>query len=119
MDIMGFYDTVLHIDSADPAIFKMVVRNAINYLNAIPAEKFELHIVANGGGATLVTKGHDELHALAKEIVARGVVIKVCANALAENNIEHENVWPECVIVPAGLVEVARLQKAGFSYIKP
>lgn len=119
MGIMGFYDAILHIDSADPAIFKMVMRNAVNYLNAIPAEKFELHIVANGKGVTQFTNGNDELHALALEVVARGVVIKVCANALAENNIRHENVWPECIIVPAGLIEVVRLQKAGFSYIKP
>ncbi|MDE5878854.1 MAG: DsrE family protein, partial [Desulfovibrio sp.] len=49
----------------------------------------------------------------------RGVRFKICANALAENGIAHERLWPGCQVVPAGLVEVVRLQREGFAYIKP
>ena len=105
------YDVVLHLDSNDPAKMRLVLRNAANYLNALPGEDFQLHIVANGGGAVLFTDD-----ALLKE---RGARFKICANALAEHGIDPARVWPECEIVPAGLVEVVRLQREGFAYIKP
>lgn len=116
---MGFYDLVLHVDMADSAIMKMAFRNANNYLNALPNESFVLSIVANGGAATLLVSANAELHNLALPVLAKGVLLKVCANALAENGIMHDEVWPEAEIVPAGLVEVVRLQRAGFAYIKP
>lgn len=113
------YDLVLHLDSNDPAMFRMVARNAVNYLNALPDEKFQLHVVANGGGAPQFTLEHADLHELAKPLIARGVIFKICANALAEHNIPATKVWPDCIIVPAGLVEIVRLQREGFAYIKP
>lgn len=113
------YDVILHLDSNDENMLLLVARNAINYLNGLPDEKFELVIVANGGGATLFNAEHEELHPLVTELLDRGVKIEVCANALAENNIEQEKVWSGCQIVPAGLVEVVRLQRKGFAYIKP
>ncbi len=53
------YDVVLHLDSNDPAKMRLVLRNAANYLNALPGEDFQLHIVANGGGAVLFTDDHE------------------------------------------------------------
>lgn len=116
------YDVCLHLDARDPAILALVLRNAENYLNGLPGETFQLDVVANGGGATLFAgEGAelDELKARATALMARGVRFKICANALAENGIAHDRLWPGCVVVPAGLVEVVRLQRAGFAYIKP
>lgn len=113
------YDVILHLDSADPAMLRLVLRNAANYLNALPGENFRINVVANGGGATLFTKDKNDLRELAIPVMERGVVIKLCANALAEHGISHDAVWTECEIVPAGLVEVVRLQREGFAYIKP
>ena len=116
---MGYYDLVLHVDSTDPAILKMVILNANNYLNALPSERFLLIIVANAGAVKLLTNEQQELHDFAKLVLNRGVSLRVCANALAENNLTQENIWPQCQIVPAGLVEIVRLQREGFAYIKP
>lgn len=113
------YDLILHLDSRDPDMLRLVFRNATNYLNALHDEKFSLQIVANGGGALLFTKDHQELHSMAEPLIEKGVIIKVCANALAEHAIDIDRVWSECRIVPAGLVEIVKLQRAGFAYIKP
>lgn len=113
------YDVVMHLDSRDPDIFRLVCRNAANYLNALPDEDFQLHIVANGGGAPCFSGGNAEFRRMAQELVDRGVTIKLCANALAEHNIARDEVWPGCQIVPAGVVEIVRLQREGFAYIKP
>lgn len=116
------YNVCLHLDAGDPALLALVLRNAENYFNGLPGETFQLDVVANGGGVLLFAAegaGCDELRARATALMARGVRFKLCANALAENGIPHDRLWPGCVVVPAGLVEVVRLQREGFAYIKP
>ena len=112
------YDAVLHIDAEEESRFRVVARNCANYLKALPDEKFELVVIANGAAVTLFT-GHDELRALAEPLMENGVRFKVCANALAEHNIDPVNLWPGCLVVPAGLVEIVKLQRSGYAYIKP
>ena len=116
------YDVCLHLDARDPAMLALVLRNAENYLNGLPGESFRLDVVANGGGAPLfAAEGPEfaELKARVAALIRRGVRFKVCANALAENGVAHDRLWPGCEVVPAGLVEVVRLQREGFAYIKP
>lgn len=116
------YDVCLHLDAREPAMLGLVLRNAENYLNALPGETFRLVVVANGGGAPLFAgegAAFDQLRAKTAELMARGVQFKICANALAENDIAPERLWLGCEVVPAGLVEVVRLQREGFAYIKP
>lgn len=113
------YNVLLHMDSRDENVFKLVARNALNYLNGLPDEKLELRVVANAGAVTLFTREHGDLRELILPLVARGVRFMLCANAIAENRIERESLWPECEIVPAGLVEIVKSQRAGFAYIKP
>ena len=75
------YDLCLHIDSNDPAMLRLVLKNAANYIKGLPGENFQL--------------------------------------AVADNSIDDSRLWQGCTVVPAGLVEVVRLQRAGFAYIKP
>ena len=113
------YDALLHLDSRDENVFKLVARNARNYLDGLPDEKFELRVVANAGAVTLFTREHGDLRELILPLVARGVRFMLCANAIAENHIDRDSLWPECEIIPAGLIEIVRSQRAGFAYIKP
>lgn len=112
------YNVVMHIDSGEPDRFRLVARNCANYLSALPDEKFEIAVVANAGAASLFV-GHDELRVLAEPLMAQGVRFKICANALREQNIDPVRLWPGCLVVPAGLVEIVKLQRAGYAYIKP
>ena len=104
------YDLCLHIDSNDPAMLRLVLKNAANYIKGLPGEKFQLAVVANGPAVILFTDGHADLRELAAPLLAQGVRVMLCANA---------RLWPGCSVVPAGLVEVVRLQREGFAYIKP
>lgn len=113
------YDLCLHIDSSESAMLQLVLKNAANYYKALPGESFHLVVVANGPAVKLFTGEHAELREQAAPLMARGLNIRLCANALADNKIEHSRLWQGCEIVPAGLVEVVRLQREGFAYIKP
>lgn len=113
------FDLILHIDSKEDSVMKMVLRNANNYLKALPQEKFELVVVANGGGVVHFVPGQKEFEEIGLDLAQKGVKFKLCANALADHNLTQAQMWPICEVVPAGLVEIVRLQRAGYAYIKP
>ena len=113
------YNLCLHIDSNDPAIGKLVMKNANNYLNGLPNEKPELVVVANGPAVQQFVKKNQELYEMAKPLMERGVKFMLCHNALKDNKFGDDEIWPGTTVVPAGLVEIVRLQREGFAYIKP
>ena len=59
------YDLCLHIDSNDPAMLRLVLKNAANYIKGLPGEKFQLAVVANGPAVILFTDEHADLRELA------------------------------------------------------
>ncbi|MBO4300886.1 MAG: DsrE family protein [Desulfovibrio sp.] len=113
------FDLCLHIDSKDTAVLRLVLANASNYFKALPDTPFHLVVVANGPAVTQFTTDNTECSALAAPLLKRGLRILLCANALADNGINKDTLWPGCEVVPAGLVEIVRLQREGFAYIKP
>ena len=113
------YNLCLHIDSRDPATLRLLLKNAANYYKALPDEKFQLVIVANGPAVCQFTNTNTEMNALAAPLLEKGMQINLCANALAENQIAKNEIWSGCAVVPAGVVEIVRLQQQGFAYIKP
>lgn len=113
------YDMCLHIDSRDPAVLRLLLKNAANYFKALPEEKFELVVVANGPAVCQFTRSNEEMRAIAAPLQDKGLCILLCANALADNSITENELWPGCTVIPAGVVEIARLQHRGFSYVKP
>lgn len=113
------YNLILHMDSDEANIMKLVLRNAANYLHALPGENFQLVIVANGPAVKSFVRGQGEYAETLESLSRKGVQFRLCANALRDNGLEKEDLWPFCTIVPAGLVEIVELQRAGFAYIKP
>lgn len=112
-------DLLLHVDSDEPAVLKLAFANAANYANALPGEKPRMVLVANGPAVKLFTSQHSELAARGRELADMGLDIRLCANALKGNDISRDALWPVCHVVPAGMVELVRLQREGFAYVKP
>ncbi len=78
-------------------------------------------IVAYGEGVqflqsdTLFSDEGSKVAALA----ARGVVFKVCENSLRAGNLVRRDLLPRVEVVPSGTLEIARLQREGYAYIRP
>ena len=90
-----FYDLLVHVDLPDESRFVMALGNINNYLAAL-----------NGEPCTVV-------------LLATGVSFRVCANAMKKVPITKEDLLPCVEVVPAGVVEIVRLQREDFAYIKP
>ena len=110
---------LLHIDMNDEIRLGMVLANAENYLSGAGKET-RVVIVANGSAVTLFQRENasawgDRISSLA----ARGVSFRICRNALASHDIGPERLLPACDLVPAGIIELVRLQSEGYAYVKP
>lgn len=111
------YDVVFHFDH-DPKALKISFNNIKNYMAHFTGPKPAVSLVVNGPGVQLLLKD-GEYAAQISEAHQLGAEIKVCNNALKSFDIAPEQLCPECVVVPAGIVELVELQNKGFRYIKP
>jgi intracellular sulfur oxidation DsrE/DsrF family protein len=111
------YNLLLHVDADDPKLLNLAFNNVANYRNALPGKNFEMVLVANGPAAKQFAA--PDCAARGRELMDMGLDIRVCANALKVFDVEADRLWAGCRIVPAGVVEIVRLQREGFAYIKP
>ncbi len=99
------------------------LRNIANHLAADPTAK--IVVVAHGAGIDFLLKGAKDKNGGAFEsavgdLVMAGVGFRVCNNTLESRHIDPKQVLADARIVPAGVVEIARLQaREGYAYIKP
>ena len=103
-----FYDLLVHVDLPDESRFVMALGNINNYLAALNGEPCTVVLLANGGPAEAIEK-----------LAQAGVSFRVCANAMKKVPITKEDLLPCVEVVPAGVVEIVRLQREDFAYIKP
>lgn len=111
------YDLLVHVDLSDSGRFAMALGNIANYLAALPQETFQVVLLANGAAAPFLCRASE--HAPAIQHLREAVSFRVCANALRKAGMQEQDVLPGVTIVPAGVVELVRLQREGFAYIKP
>ena len=115
-------NVLFHIDQL--AHWHMTVTNVKNMMEFGKDQniQFTIEIVANGEAVKYLTvdnPGQEQLAEQFKIICGNGVQIAACNNALKANDIKPSSLLPFITIVPAGVVEIAMKQEAGYSYIKP
>ena len=114
------YKAVIHIDLEDDLIFNLGLNNISNTLDALSGKELELILLVTGPGVALLAG--DQMYMFMeklRQITAAGVRIQVCERALTLFDIQKEDLFDGCEIIPAGVVGLIELQADGFAYIKP
>ncbi len=111
---------VFHIDWEKEENLIMALNNISNLLKAVPSEEASVCLLANGAAAKLFRRERafqyaPDIQSLSK----KGVRFLVCSNSLNNFGISQEELVESCDIIPAGIVELIRLQAEGYAYIKP
>lgn len=101
---------------------KANLRTLKNHLDAEP--NLEVIVVAHSDGVDFLLQGAKDNDGqpyaeVLRELRARGVHFRVCANTLTRQQIDISAVVPEAVLVPSGIAEISRLQKRdGYTYMR-
>jgi uncharacterized protein len=112
---------VYHIDDAAAQGLKGL-RNIRNHLDVDPTAK--ITVVTHANGVDFLMEGAKDANGGAyagpvSALVARGVKFEICEITLKNRNLKKEQFIQEAEFTPSGVVRIAKLQKAGASYIKP
>lgn len=111
---------VFHIDWDQEENLVMAITNITNLLKIVPTGEASICVLANGPAVKLFQ--HEKASGYVSDIQGlsdRGVHFRLCNNALNHFGIAGEKLIGPCEIVPAGIMELIRLQAEGYAYIKP
>lgn len=107
----------MHVDEDDEDKHAAALRNVSNLLDDL-GEETEVEVVAHSGGIGLCLSDSPQADTV-QTLIGRGVVIAACQNTLRGRGVDHERLAQGVVTVAAGIGELVRKQRDGWSYVRP
>ncbi|MBL0087388.1 MAG: DsrE family protein [Ideonella sp.] len=112
---------VYHISDTDAQALGGL-RNVRNHLDTDPTAK--ITVVTHAQGVDFLMEGAKDRNgspfaATVAALVNRGVKFEVCEITLKNRNLKKEQFIQEADFTPSGVVRLVKLQKQGYSYIRP
>lgn len=108
---------VVHLDEADPAKHASVLRNIGNLLSEL-GDGSPIELVVHGPGLAAAVR--DAPHAeQIRELLGRGITVAACANTMREKGVPADQLIDGVYVVPAGIAQLVRRQRDGWSYVRP
>jgi uncharacterized protein len=112
---------VYHIaDTASQALGGL--RNVKNHLDTDPTAQITIVTHAQGVDFLMLDakdRNGNAFEITVQELVKRGVKFEVCEITLQNRNLKRNQFIDEATFTPSGVVRLAKLQRAGFAYIRP
>ncbi|MFB6070827.1 MAG: DsrE family protein [Halanaeroarchaeum sp.] len=109
---------VFHHSNDDPELHGRVLANTANLLDDESVEIEGVVVVTNSGGLHLVTADSEYAERIGT-LRDRGVAFRQCGNTMDGTDIDEDDLVDGVEVVPSGVGELARLQEAGYAYLKP
>ena len=106
---------VFDITGKDTADQSALFRQIKNVLTLAPDAKIE--VVYHGQAITGLVQGQSFFAEKVKEFHQKGVTFAACNNSLKRLQIDPSLVLPDAIVVPMALLELAKKQEEGWSYI--
>ncbi|MFN0174902.1 MAG: DsrE family protein [Saprospiraceae bacterium] len=110
------YKMVFQLTSADTAVHTGLVKQLNNVLNAAPKSKIE--VVCHNQGIAFLVSAKTLQSKKIQDLKAKGVVFTACENTMRDRKIKREDLVPEAITVPAGIIEIVKKQRKKWAYIK-
>ena len=107
---------VFQLTSADTVIHQTLMSQLKNYYSVAPDTKFE--VVCHGGGLNMLLKKTCIIQDQIKMYADKGVSFVACEFAMKKRNVTKEELVDGAGTVISGVLEIAKKQQEGWSYIK-
>jgi intracellular sulfur oxidation DsrE/DsrF family protein len=103
--------------------FRQFLVNLSNHVSVLTPGRYDVRVVMHGAGLNLLRHGAravPQIAAAIDELKLKDVRFEICRITLRLNNVRVDDLYDvnEADLVESGVAQVARLQKAGFAYIK-
>ncbi len=112
---------IFHVDSPDVRELEMAFHNAHSVEMHAGKGDVRMVVVVNGPAVKFLLKGNNSgIDRQVHRLVSTGEVsFHVCETSLKAFHYKTTDVLGDCVIVPAGVIDIADLEASGYAYIKP
>jgi len=109
---------VFQVSDADAKKWTLALNNARNIQADLGEGNVELEIVVYGPGIGMLKNG-SEVAGRVEEALSSGVKIVACGNTMTTLHLTKDDMLLGIDYAKAGVVELMRLQQAGWAYIRP
>jgi uncharacterized protein len=109
---------IIQVSDSVPGKWNLALNNAKNIQDLIGKDKVDVEIVAYGPGIDML-KFESEVGTRIDKALADGVKIVACENTMKNMKLTKPDMLSSIGYVPAGVVEIMRKEKDGWSYIRP
>lgn len=107
---------VWDMSAKDTAEHSAIFRQVNNVLTADPNARIE--VVFHGNAIWVLTKDSSlHIQKIQKEL-QRGVILAACNNSMRRLKVDASQLLPGITVVPVAMIELARRQQEGWSYLK-
>lgn len=109
---------VLQVSDPDEAKWNLALNNARNLQADLGKANVDVEIVVYGPGIGML-KAESLVGNRITDSTAAGIRIVACENTMKAQKLKRDDMLASIEYVPAGVVEISRLQKQGWSYLRP
>lgn len=109
---------VLQVSDNDPAKWNLALNNAKNAQAELGADKVNIELVVFGPGIHMLKADSVTSNRVA-DAVKGGIKIVACQNTMDVLKLTKADMQASIGYVPAGVVELMKLQTAGWTYVRP
>ncbi len=112
------YQVVVQVSDDDPAKWTLALNNVKNVQAMLGAASVDIEIVAYGPGIGMLLQ-ESVAGPGVKQAIAGGVRVAACENTMKSRGLIKDDMLPQLLYVPAGVVELMKRQHEGYAYIRP
>jgi intracellular sulfur oxidation DsrE/DsrF family protein len=107
---------VFQLTSADTVIHQTLMSQLKNYFGVAP--DMQVEVVCHGGGLNMLVKSSSVVQKEIKAFADKGVNFVACEFAMKKRKITPDQLVAGAGSVISGVMEIAKKQQEGWSYIK-
>jgi intracellular sulfur oxidation DsrE/DsrF family protein len=112
----GAYKIVFQMSTSDTNAHKALMKQLSNITSESPETKIQ--VICHGPGLSFIQKDKSVVVEKVNAAIKKGIKISACEFSLKERKVSKEEILPTASYVKAGILELVKLQKEGWYYIK-